>query len=354
MNRIQYVFFIILFSFASGFGRGPDMFFAVHCEPTHVSQFDALVRMVALADSFDAFLTIELSPQYADTILATPDLLVQVRGWQVSGHEIAAHHHDLSYATGWDGYTNHPESDILFMDLYRGNMQDFFNQISLVAGDSLLLTGGITDWNIDWPAGLPYRTEGHRLNEALTQPQVMVLNDQTVTSLGYGLVNTKTKLDSAKALFFLGKESEVLGIVHHESDFDKNPITMRAWLQFLSGEGGSVKTVRTILRERGYTTGIGEPKRSTVQATDGYSLSSAYSNPFNNETVISFSLPRSSHVILTVYDVTGRRVCILTDRLFEPGSHDLHFGTNQLASGLYLVVMHVADLSLSSKIMVLK
>ncbi len=354
MSRFLIVLFVILLSFVSGFGQGPDTFFAVHCEPTHVSQFDALVRMVALADSFGAFLTIELSPQYADTILATPALLSQIRSWQVKGHEIAAHHHDLDYATGWDGYTNHPESDILFMDLYKGNMQDFFNLMSRAAGDSLLLTGGITDWNIDWPVGLPYRTEGHRLDEALTRPQNMVLNGQAVTSLGYGLVNTKTKLDSAKIIFLSGTESDVLGIVHHESDFDKNPVTMRAWLQFLSDEGGSVKTVRTILRERGYTTGVEEPKRSTIQAADGYSLVSAYSNPFNNETVISFSLPRSSHVVLTVYDVTGRRVCILTDRLFDHGSHDLHFGTNQLASGLYFIVMQVADLKLSSKVTILK
>jgi len=350
---VKTVCLILLFP-VMALGAGPDTFFAVHCEPTHVSQYDALVRMVMLAYSFDARLTIEFTPQWADTILATQALLAQVRGWQAAGHEIAAHHHSLSYKTGWDGYTNHPEADILFPDMHRGDMQDFFDLICLLAGDSLLLTGCITDPIVDWPLGLPYRTDGHMVAGALTQPQSLILNGQPVTSLGFGLINSPARVDSAKALFLTGTDDDILGVILHESNFDEDPRNMRNWLKFLSVRG-TVKTVRTLLRERGFASGMPDREGSPAGNTPGrFSLNPVHPNPFNGRAVISFSIPSLTHAVLSVYGMDGRLTCLINEGTYNAGRHEILLDAGGYTSGIYLVVLQAGGFRMSQKMTVIR
>jgi hypothetical protein len=70
--RMRHVSFVLILSAAAVFGEGPDPFVAVHLEPTHVSYFTSLADMVALADSFRVPLTLQFTPQWADTIMARP------------------------------------------------------------------------------------------------------------------------------------------------------------------------------------------------------------------------------------------------------------------------------------------
>ncbi|RMH97454.1 MAG: hypothetical protein D6681_11960, partial [Calditrichaeota bacterium] len=44
-------------------------------------------------------------------------------------------------------------------------------------------------------------------------------------------------------------------------------------------------------------------------------------NPFNPSTIIPFSVPRTARVTLAVYDVAGRKVVTLLDRVLEPGEY---------------------------------
>ncbi|NUN69916.1 MAG: T9SS type A sorting domain-containing protein [Bacteroidetes bacterium] len=69
---------------------------------------------------------------------------------------------------------------------------------------------------------------------------------------------------------------------------------------------------------------------------DGFTLSQNYPNPFNPSTVIRFSVPASQHVLLSVYDLLGRRVAVLQDGIVEAGAHTVTFNAEGLASGIYL------------------
>ena len=52
-----------------------------------------------------------------------------------------------------------------------------------------------------------------------------------------------------------------------------------------------------------------------------FALASNYPNPFNPASSISYSLPRSMHVRLSVYDALGRLVATLADGLQSAGAH---------------------------------
>ena len=61
----------------------------------------------------------------------------------------------------------------------------------------------------------------------------------------------------------------------------------------------------------------------------------AYPNPFNPATTLKFSVPRTGHVNLTVYDVSGRVVRELHAGELAAGQFTVDFDGNGLASGTY-------------------
>ena len=60
-----------------------------------------------------------------------------------------------------------------------------------------------------------------------------------------------------------------------------------------------------------------------------------YPNPFNPTTRIPYSLSKSAHVRLKVFDISGQEVSTLVDGVQEPGLHLAEFNAAHLASGVY-------------------
>ena len=82
-------------------------------------------------------------------------------------------------------------------------------------------------------------------------------------------------------------------------------------------------------------------------------------NPFNPETVISYSLEKAGDVSLEVYNCLGQRVRVLSTGNQPTGKHTVRFdGTDdtgaQLASGVYLYRLRVGDRQLTRKMVLLK
>ena len=66
----------------------------------------------------------------------------------------------------------------------------------------------------------------------------------------------------------------------------------------------------------------------------------AYPNPFNPDTNLSFKLSQSSNIKLDIYNTRGQLVSSLTDRVYQPGEHKVHWNGKdkngvQVATGVY-------------------
>ena len=83
-------------------------------------------------------------------------------------------------------------------------------------------------------------------------------------------------------------------------------------------------------------------------------LHAAYPNPFNAVTRLAYSLPRAANIRLTVFDVTGREVRTLVERMQEGGRHEVFFDGAGLPSGLYLVRMESGAFGAAQKLLLLK
>jgi hypothetical protein len=74
-----------------------------------------------------------------------------------------------------------------------------------------------------------------------------------------------------------------------------------------------------------------------------FALSPGYPNPFNPSVVMRYALPHSSRVSIHVYDVLGRVVATLVQEDQQAGYHQVAWNAGNLASGLYLIRMTVAN-----------
>ncbi len=77
------------------------------------------------------------------------------------------------------------------------------------------------------------------------------------------------------------------------------------------------------------------PHQKIPEGPNNYILRQNYPNPFNSATVISYSLAKSAHVKLIVYDVLGRIVKTLVDEYKVAGNYEAVFNAESLPSGVY-------------------
>lgn len=74
---------------------------------------------------------------------------------------------------------------------------------------------------------------------------------------------------------------------------------------------------------------------SSAAKPENYYLGSNYPNPFNPETTICYTIPKTSHVLLEVFDIQGRHVTTLINKKQNSGRYEVHFNSLKLSSGIY-------------------
>jgi len=85
-----------------------------------------------------------------------------------------------------------------------------------------------------------------------------------------------------------------------------------------------------------------------------FELNQNYPNPFNPSTKISFSIPQSGVVILTVYNILGEKVLDLIDGFMNSGYHEVTFEASGLNSGMYLYELKSGNLRSTKKMLLLQ
>lgn len=96
---------------------------------------------------------------------------------------------------------------------------------------------------------------------------------------------------------------------------------------------GTTLSVWTALVSDTLSTGVTEE----IGHASSFALYQNYPNPFNPSTMIRFSTATREHVVLAVFDILGREVTTLVDRIVDPGEHTVVFNAwdYRLSSGTY-------------------
>lgn len=88
----------------------------------------------------------------------------------------------------------------------------------------------------------------------------------------------------------------------------------------------------------------------TVPSPPGLVLYPNFPNPFRDETTISYILPETSHVRITIFNILGQSVQNVTDRTYEAGGHAITLNLRGLAPGVYWVRMEADNTLLQQPI----
>jgi hypothetical protein len=90
------------------------------------------------------------------------------------------------------------------------------------------------------------------------------------------------------------------------------------------------------------------------QLAQMFSLKQNYPNPFNPSTTISYQLPVQSHVTLKVFDVLGKEVASLVNKVEQAGNKQVNFDAGNLSSGVYYYTLQAGDFVDTKKFVLIK
>jgi hypothetical protein len=85
-----------------------------------------------------------------------------------------------------------------------------------------------------------------------------------------------------------------------------------------------------------------------------YNLAQNFPNPFNPSTLITYSIPTSSNVIINVYNILGELIKTLVNEYQEAGSYKVNFDAGGLSNGIYFYKIQSGNFAAIKKMLLLK
>lgn len=116
----------------------------------------------------------------------------------------------------------------------------------------------------------------------------------------------------------------------------------------------ALEAIEQALTEMGEVTGINAEEENLTNTPSEFDLKQNYPNPFNPTTVIEFSLPVKSKVVLSVYNILGEKIVTLVNEEKDAGNYHVPFNANNLSSGIYLYKLQANGFIQTKKMILLK
>lgn len=107
----------------------------------------------------------------------------------------------------------------------------------------------------------------------------------------------------------------------------------------------------------GYYELVYDPNPVSVKDIDtpiAYALQQNFPNPFNNSSVIIYSIPKPSQVLIKIFNTLGEEVATLINEEESAGSYEIEFNAQNLPSGIYFCQMKTSDFIQTRKMILLK
>ncbi|MGE5352622.1 MAG: YCF48-related protein [Acidobacteriota bacterium] len=173
----------------------------------------------------------------------------------------------------------------------------------------------------------------------------------------YPIITQMIYLSETEA-YFLGGDHYSDFNLYHTSDGGKNFSkisggTALKYIYSFSPENiWGVGKFGQIMRYRTNLTGVEETLSAPKQGS--YRLVQNYPNPFNPSTTISYELKDPNHVTLKVYNMLGKEIATLVDKMQNSGIYTVRFDGQGLSTGIYIYVLEINGFKTANKMILLR
>jgi hypothetical protein len=133
--------------------------------------------------------------------------------------------------------------------------------------------------------------------------------------------------------------------------FNDNRDSLRIW--YTGASNGAITS------KIGYATAPFDPVGIIDEFIDSalpqtFILNQNYPNPFNPSTTISYQLPKTSEVELSIYNLLGQKVTTLVSKKQTAGSYQVTWDASGFASGIYYCKLQAKSFCQTRKLILLK
>jgi len=85
-----------------------------------------------------------------------------------------------------------------------------------------------------------------------------------------------------------------------------------------------------------------------------YELLQNYPNPFNSSTIIQYSLAKTRHVEISIYNLSGHKIVTLSDQTQAAGTYNVIWNAHNMPSGVYFYRMKTNQFEKTKKMLLLR
>jgi Secretion system C-terminal sorting domain len=296
--------------------------------------------------------------------------------WDVTANKgidefvLAANSWDAVIVTGWGAnstptreYDGNPYASYLMdggnfffadQDYFYSNGEDAEPTFSAgdFAYDVFGIQGGLNDPE---PTDTTYFGEsGDEITGDFEDPPFYVLFDTPGQSWADGVTGVATAID-----IFYGEDLGNVNGIRYENGWGGKTVYLGIGLEYAVEVAAADDPVMSDQFETLMTNVITWFSANDVEETEAvqptvFSLAQNYPNPFNPSTQISFTLPYSTDVTLTVFNVAGQQVATLVNGQMSAGHQDISFDASSLSSGVYFYTLQAGDFTATRKMMLMK
>ncbi len=168
----------------------------------------------------------------------------------------------------------------------------------------------------------------------------------TTTDIIYDSDNGGINTSKTYRISFLDSLAQQLGT----ASGDSVRVTWRAWSYNGADSLGSTSTYLITIRRSGSSA---VHVISTV-IPDQFALYANYPNPFNPNTIIKFDIASTSETKLRVFDMLGKEVGLLINKVMQPGQYSVDFVAAGLPSGVYFYRLETPSFVVTKRMMLVK
>ncbi len=252
---------------------------------------------------------------------------------------------DITFKKSTDlGFLVSDQEPGLWYSLYGGTSWESYNLPQEATGNSICIDGQIL-----YIAGLGYLGFEHQ-SPCLLRINSADLSDWMVAPLPESYNPTGVIVKSGKGAAIMNKAvGEIWRASSNGMSWSSQSINRMLYSIAMRGDALYIASDSGTILQLDVVTGI---SGVNSEVPNGYALSQNYPNPFNPSTKISFSIPQSGSVKLTVYNTAGKEVAVLINQHLNIGNYIKDFDATNLTSGVYFYTLQT-DRYIDTKKMVL-